>query len=77
MDLFNHLLGTEGCNVDGTVGSNPFTSLVNNVFETQFLSDSGSFQSASDGVYFAEDGTSEGIATGPMQVVALPSFLIV
>lgn len=69
MDLFNHLLGSEGCNVDGTVGSNPFTSLVDNMFETQFLSGGGAqFQSSSDGVYFAEDAGDQSNTMSAMQV---------
>ncbi len=71
MDLFNHLLGSEGCNVDGTVGSNPFTSLVDSMFETQFLSGGGAqaqFQSSSDGVYFAEDAGGQSNAMSVMQV---------
>jgi hypothetical protein len=36
MDLLGHLLGSEGCNVDGSIGSNPFTSLVDHVFESNF-----------------------------------------
>eukprot|EP01032_Pedospumella_encystans_P015555 gene15555-17782_t len=67
MDLFNHLLGAEGCNVDGTVGSNPFTSLVDNMFETQFLSGGAQFQSSSDGVYFAEEGGGQSITANAMQ----------
>ncbi len=54
MDLFNHILGSEGCNVDGTTGSNPFTSLVEGVFENQFSS-MGFQSSAADGVYFVEE----------------------
>jgi len=68
MDLFNHLLGSEGCNVDGTVGSNPFTSLVDNMFETQFLSGGAQLQSSSDGVYFAEDAGGQSNTMSAMQV---------
>lgn len=68
MDLFNHLLGSEGCNVDGTVGSNPFTSLVDNVFENQFVSGPG-FQSSGDGgVYYVEESAANNGAVNATQV---------
>ena len=69
MDLFNHLLGSEGCNVDGTVGSNPFTSLVDNVFENQFVSGPG-FQSSGDGgVYFVDEAVANNGAANASQVL--------
>jgi hypothetical protein len=36
MDFVGHILGSEGCNVDGTIGSNPLTAFVNQAFETSF-----------------------------------------
>lgn len=66
MDLFNHLLGTEGCNVDGTVGSNPFTAFVDNVFDSQF---SGGMEGGqTNSVMFASDATNTeaGLVSYPM-----------
>lgn len=58
MDLFNHLLGAEGCNADGAVGSNPFTAFVDNVFDSQF---SGGMEGAqANHVYFAQDSSDTG-----------------
>lgn len=36
MDFFQHFLGAEGCNVDGTIGNNPLTSFVDGVFDNHF-----------------------------------------
>ena len=35
MEFLDHLLGAEGCNVDGTVNRNPFTAMMEQVFENQ------------------------------------------
>lgn len=40
MDLLNGLLGTDGCNVDGTVSRNPLTSFVDQAFNNQFVGES-------------------------------------
>jgi hypothetical protein len=35
MNFFDHLLGAEGCSVDGTTSSNPFTSMIDAAFSNQ------------------------------------------
>ena len=36
MEFLDHVLGAEGCNVDGTANRNPFTAMMEQVFEQQY-----------------------------------------
>jgi hypothetical protein len=67
MDLLGHLFGSEGCNVDGSIGSNPFTSLVDHVFDSNFT-DFG--QMPADNAVFVEESMSM-YHEGPQQVLHL------
>jgi hypothetical protein len=42
MEFIDHMLGSEGCNVDGTISANPFTSFMQQVFENHHNSFDGS-----------------------------------
>lgn len=48
MNFFDHLLGAEGCSVDGTASSNPFTSMIDAAFSNQH--DGGFFVSSSSNI---------------------------
>ena len=70
MDFFDHLLGAEGCNVDGTVGSNPFTSMIDAAFSNQH--DGGYLMNSMGGI---GDGFQEQaiiIGNGPMSGINFP-----
>jgi hypothetical protein len=66
MDLLGHLLGSEGCNVDGSIGNNPFTSLVDHVFDSSFADIGG--QMPADNAVFVEESMSM-YQGGPQQVL--------
>lgn len=57
MDLLGHLIGSEGCNVDGTVGANPFTAFVDQAFAGNFGSDAFGFTEDGSSVVFADEST--------------------
>jgi hypothetical protein len=39
MSFLDNLLGSNGCNIDGTVTRNPFTAFTDKIFDTQMVSD--------------------------------------
>lgn len=64
MNFFDHLLGAEGCSVDGTASSNPFTSMIDAVFSNQH-----------DGGYFVDSSGSSNniIGAGPNEQAVMVS----
>ena len=53
MDFLGQILGADGCNVDGTTGRNPFTSMVEHAFDSGFSEVGGGAGGGPESVLFA------------------------